>query len=130
MLISASLYDKFLQVQLGAALCLMATLHLERTRSNYTARVVSSNSFLNGSYLILLIIFPPLDWRWEMDRGYIPIYSWSPMAPIELKTLISCNCIVGDCSCFRNNVKCVSWQAITLTLNYLFFLSLFRTFRL
>ena len=40
MLISVSLYDLLLQVQLGAALCLMATPHLERTRSNYTARVV------------------------------------------------------------------------------------------
>ena len=30
----------FLQVQLGATLCLMATAHLERTRSNYTARVM------------------------------------------------------------------------------------------
>ena len=44
------------------------------------------------------------------------------MAPVELETLISCNCIVGDrnrnnCSCFKNNVKCVSWQAITLTLS-------------
>ena len=40
MLISVSLYDLFLQVQLGAASCLMATAHLERTRSNYTARVM------------------------------------------------------------------------------------------
>ena len=40
MLISVSLYDLFLQVQLSAALCLMATPHLERTRSNYTARMV------------------------------------------------------------------------------------------
>ena len=40
MLKSISLYDLFLQVQLGAALCLMATAHLERTRSNYTARVM------------------------------------------------------------------------------------------
>ena len=39
MLISVSLYDLFLPVQLGAALCLMATPHLERTRSNYTTRV-------------------------------------------------------------------------------------------
>ena len=35
---SVSLYDMFLQVQLGATLCLM--VHLERTRSNYTARVM------------------------------------------------------------------------------------------
>ena len=44
------------------------------------------------------------------------------MAPVELETLISCNCIAGDrsrnnCICFKNNVKCVSWQAIILTLN-------------
>ena len=32
----------------------------------------------------------PLGWRWEMDRCYIPFYSWSPMASIELETLISC----------------------------------------
>ena len=24
-----------------------------------------------------------LGWRWEIDRGYIPIYRWSPMAPVE-----------------------------------------------
>ena len=40
MLISVSLYDLFLQVHLCAALCSMATPHLERARSNYTARVV------------------------------------------------------------------------------------------
>ena len=40
MLISVSLYDLFLQVQLSDALCLMAKPHLERTRNNYTARVV------------------------------------------------------------------------------------------
>ena len=40
MLISVSLYDLFLQVQLGATVCLMATVHLERTGSNYTARVM------------------------------------------------------------------------------------------
>ena len=49
---------------------------------------------------------------------------------VELETLIFCNCIAGDCSrnncsCFKNNVKCVSWQAITLTLNLS---SLFITF--
>ena len=82
------------------------------------------------SYYITNIFEHPLGWRWEMDRGHIPIYSWSPMAPVELETLISCNCIAGDCSrnncsCFKNNVKCVSWQAITLTLNLS---SLFITF--
>ena len=132
MLISVSSYDLFLQVQLGAALCLMATPHLERTWSNYTARVVCLQQFSEWVLLdtITKISEHPLGWRWEMDRGYIPIYSWSPMAPVELETLISCNCIAGDCSrnncsCFKNNVKCISWQAITLTLN---FSSLFITF--
>ena len=39
MLIPVSLYDLFLQVQLGDALFLRATPHLERKRSNFTARV-------------------------------------------------------------------------------------------
>ena len=105
----------------------------------YSTCGVSSNSFLNGYYLILLLFNSnisehPLGWRWEMDRGYIPIYSWSPMAPIELETLISCNCIAVDCirnncSCFKNKLKCISWQAITLTLNLYSLLSLFSTCR-
>ena len=80
----------------------------------YSTCGVSSNSFLNGSYndTITNIFEHPLGWRWEMDRGYFPIYSWSPMAPVELETLISCNCIARDrsrnnCSCFKSNVKCV-----------------------
>ena len=53
------------------------------------------------------------------------------MAPVELETLIFCNCIAGNCSrnnCsrFKNNVKCVSWQAITLTLNLSFYHFLVR----
>ena len=47
-------------IRLSAALRLMA--HLERTWSNYTARMVSSNSFLNWSYLILLLIFSSIHW--------------------------------------------------------------------
>ena len=132
MLISVSLYDLFLQVQLGSALCLMATPHLERTWSNYTARVVCLPTVFEWVLLdtITNISEHPLGWRWEMDRGYIPIYSWSPLALVELETLISCNCIAGDCSCnncscFKNNVKCISWQTITLTQN---FSSLFITF--
>ena len=64
MLIYVSLYtyDLVLQVQLGATLCLMATAHLERTRSNYTARVMylSEWALLDT---ITNILEHPLGWR-------------------------------------------------------------------
>ena len=63
MLISVSLYDLFLQVQLGAALCLMATPHLERTRSNYTAHVVCLQQFSEWVLLdTILLIFLSTHW--------------------------------------------------------------------
>ena len=122
MLISVSLYDLFLQVQVGVALCLMAAPHLERATIQHVRCVFQQLSEWVLLDSITNISEHPLGWRWEMDRGYIPIYSWSPLAPVELETLISRNCIAGNCSrnncsCFKNNVKCISWQAITLTLN-------------
>ena len=104
MLIFVCLHDLFLQVRLGAALCLKgqgATIqHVWCVFEQFSEWVLINTNIPEH----------PLGWRWEMDRGNIPIYSWLPMAPVEFETLISYNHIVEDCSrnncsCFKNNVK-------------------------
>ena len=102
----------------------------------YSTCGVSSNSFLNGSYLILLLIFSSIHWagvgKWiEIISPFAAGFQW---LLVELETLISCNCIAGDCSwnncsCFKNNVKCVLWQAITLTMNLSSLFIIFSTCR-
>lgn len=55
----------------------------------------------------------PIDYGWILGvRGYEPIPTLDPMAPVELLQFTCCNCN-GDCcnrrcSCKKNDVKCIS----------------------
>ena len=76
----------------------------------YSTCDVSSNSFLNGSYLILLLIFSSIHLagvgKWiEVTSPFSDGLQWL----LLIWRRLSLDCSRNNCSCFKNNVKCVSW---------------------